>query len=87
MVCALVSVTRKFACFSERREVALQGLERAVVVVLRAVIDVVGDDIERLGDGFFIYVALHHAAVVGGDELAGRRRTRAPARPASAESR
>ncbi len=71
MVCALVSVTRKLACFSERREVALQCLERSVVVVLRAVVDVVGDDVERLGDGFFVDVALHHAAVVGGDELPG----------------
>ena len=39
-------------------------------MILRAVVDVVGRDVEGLGDGFFVDVALHHAAVVGGDELA-----------------
>ena len=72
MVCALVSVTRKLRVLERAREVALDGLRGAVEVVLRAVVDVVGGNVEGRGDGLFVHVVAHHAAVVGGDELAGR---------------
>jgi hypothetical protein len=52
-------------------EVALLGLKRSVEVVLDAVVDVVGDDVERFGDCGLVDVHLHHAAVVLGDELIG----------------
>ena len=79
MVCALVSVIRKLPVLERAREVFLNRLHRAVIVVLRSVIDVVGGNVERRGDRFFVHVVPHHAAEVGGDELAARRRTRAPA--------
>ena len=53
-------------------EVGLDGLKRAVVVVLGVVVDVHGGDVEEAGNRFFVDVALHHAAVVGGDKLARR---------------
>jgi hypothetical protein len=52
------------------REVGLERLKCAVVVILGAVVDVVGGDVKEGGNGLFVDVALHHAAVVGGDELA-----------------
>ena len=54
------------------REVGLDRLKRSVVVVLGAVVDVVGRDVEEAGNRLFVDVALHHAAIVGGDKLARR---------------
>ena len=51
------------------REVALDRLGRPVEVVLGSVVDVVGGNVEERGDGLFVDVVAHHAAVVGGDEL------------------
>ena len=53
------------------REIGLNRLLRAVEVILRAVVDVVGGNVEGGSDGLFVDVVVHHAAVVGGDELAG----------------
>ena len=50
-------------------EVAVFGLRPSIHVVLRAVIDVVGGDIERLGDLKFIYVAVHGPGKIRGDKL------------------
>ena len=50
-------------------EVALQRLPGAVEMVLRAVVGIVGDDIERLGNLDLVDVELHHGAVVLGHEL------------------
>ncbi len=52
-------------------EVALRGLPGSVHVVLRAVVDVGGDDVEGLGDLDFVDVGVHHGAEVLGDELIG----------------
>src|ERR1017187_6513655 len=51
------------------REVSLNRLDRAVVMILSWVIDIVGRDIEAAGDGLFIHIVAHHAAVVRRDKL------------------
>ena len=51
------------------RKVALDGLRCPIVMILSSVVDVVGGNVERLGDGLLVDVGAHRAAIVGSDEL------------------
>ena len=68
-VCAFVSVTRKFWCLREREKSPCNACAGPVEMFLRAVVRIVGDDIEGLGDLDLVDVELHHGAVVLGHEL------------------
>ena len=57
VVWALVSVMRKLPVLERAGKVFLDGLRRAVKVILRPVVDVDGGNIEGCGDCFFVDVA------------------------------
>ena len=63
---------QKVGVLDRTGKVFLSGLVITVVMVLSAVVVVDVRNIKSFGYGLFVDVALHHAAVVGGDELAGR---------------